>query len=413
MKKLSVLMGALLAGSLSINAATHYVGGDISLLPQFEEAGTIYKDNSGKPITQLLPWLKEQGMNSMRVRLFTDPEAYPNNDPNACQSLEYITPLCKEIVDCGFDLMLDFHYSDTWADPAHQWTPAAWSNLTDEQLYDKIYEYTRDVLVKLKEKGIVPKFIQPGNEISFGMLWGPNGTPEKDQKRTYMGSNANWERLGNLLRQAIKACREICPDAQIVIHTERVTQRDVQANFYNKMNELGVDYDIIGLSYYPYFHGNMGVLDKALSDLESKFAGKPIMIVEAGYPLKWEVPGSIYDNTATWPYTETGQNKFAQDLVNTLEAHPAVNGLYWWWMEYNAFNTQLSPWYNAPLFDSETGKATKALTTICSFAKDSGVISITDDSYENDVYYDINGRRLRKAPTQHGVYIHNGKKVIL
>ena len=377
MKVMRLLAGALLfATSMLCVAQQRYAGGDISLLPEYVNAGAKYYDHDGKPVAKFLPWCKAEGMNLMRVRLFVNPEKYKQlhqndntdykYDPNACQDLEYITPLCKDIADAGLDLMLDFHYSDTWADPAKQWTPIDWEKLTDAQLYDKIYEYTKESLTKLKDAGVTPAFIQPGNEISYGMLWGKLGSA--NLKKTFMGSDANWPRFGKLLNRAIEACREVCPDAKIVIHTERVANIDELVNFYTKMNELNVGYDIIGLSYYPYWHGDMTQLNAALTSLEKGFPGKNIMIVETGYALKWKVPGSTIDHTDIWPLTDAGQNKFAQDLVGTLEKHKAVNGLLWWWMEYNPYNTDIQNWYNAPLFDPTTGRASSAFKTICSFA---------------------------------------------
>lgn len=417
MKKFHLVFACLLSAVFPA-MAQHFVGGDISLLPEYEKAGAIYKTHDGKPINDLLPWLKEQGMNAMRVRLFVNPAdhkaKYPSKyDPNACQDLEYITPLCKRIVDNGFNLMLDFHYSDTWADPAKQWTPESWRGLTDDQLYQKIYDYTKETLLTLKEAGITPAFIQPGNEISYGMLWGTEDSPSSSLKKTFMGSNANWDRFGKLLNQAVKACREVCPDAKIVLHTERVAQVDVLKNFYDKMKSLDVDYDIIGLSYYPYFHGDMSVLDNALNTLQSRYPEKNIMIVETGYSYKWEVPGTTHSFTNKWPYSDEGQDKFAKDLVATLEKYKNVDGLFWWWMEYNAFNTSLSGWYNAPLFNSLDGCAASALKTICSFAKDSGVGSLTDRSaQQEDVWFDLSGRRVTdmNAP---GIRVSRNKKVIV
>lgn len=414
----NILAAALLVGGLTNAVAEQrYVGGDISLLADYEAAGAQYRDRSGKTIPDLLLWLKEQGMNAMRVRLFVDPEAYTGSDKdtNAKQTLDYITPLCKRIKDTGLDLMLDFHYSDTWADPAKQWTPKAWENLTDEQLYEKIYEYTKASLQHLVDEGATPDFIQTGNEISYGMLWGKNTEPESSLKKTFMGNNANWDRFGKLLRQAIKACHEVCPDAKIVIHTERVAQHAVLSYFYDKMNQLDVDYDIIGLSYYPYFHGNLDVLKKALSELEKKFSGKEIMIVETGYPYKWEVPGTTHDVSKDYPYTEAGQEKFVADLVKTLHEYKNVDGLFWWWLEYNAYGAGLSNWYNAPLFDSTTGKATKALTTLCTFLDDTNNIDtfLPDSQEQGDgKWFDLNGREI-KAPTAKGIYIRNGRKIAL
>lgn len=404
-RTLTIALTAVL-GAFSV-AADRYVGGDISLLPEYEASGAKYKTHEGKDIAELLPWLYDEGMNAMRVRLFVDPSKYhgADADPNTCQTLEYITPLCKRIVDAGFKLMLDFHYSDTWADPAKQYTPADWAGLSDEQLYQKIYDYTRESLETLKAAGVTPSFIQPGNEISYGMLWGPEGTPASEQKKALMGSEANWDRFGNLLRNAVKACNEVCPDAQIVIHTERVAQVNVLKNFYDKMKQLNVEYDIIGLSYYPYFHGGMNILDNALSSLQDRYPEKKIMIVETGYSYKWEVPGTTHDLTNQYPYSDAGQNKFAKELVETLEKYDHVNGLFWWWMEYNAYNTKLSGWYNAPLFDSTTGRATSALKTICSFGEDTGVDGILPDTSENvERWYDMSGMQIAR-PGAPGLYI--------
>ena len=410
-RNLLLTLGAMSA--LCASADKHYVGGDISLLPEYEKAGAIYKTHDGKKIDSLLPWLREQGMNAMRVRLFVDPKAYTGNDkdPNACQDLEYITPLCKQIVDNGFDLMLDFHYSDFWADPAKQWTPKAWENLTDKELYEKIYDYTRSTLLTLKEQGIVPAFIQPGNEISYGMLWGKHDAKPEDLKKCYSGSQANWQRFATLLRQAIKACREVCPDVKIILHTERVNKPDIQQNFYRQMRSWGVDYDIIGLSYYTYFHGNMSVLDNALNQLESEFPDKNIMIVETGYAYKWEVPGT--DQKVDYDYSDAGQNQFAKDLVALLERHKSVDGLFWWWMEYNAYGTKLANWYNAPLFDSTDGRACSALTTICTFATDGSSVSpLLSDSQNVEIWYDLQGRPVI-SPLLSGIYVSSeGRKII-
>ncbi len=412
----TILSTAIFLLSIIGATAQRYVGGDISLLPEYEDAGAQYKTHEGTPINDLLPWLHEEGMNAMRVRLFVDPSDHKINYPtsydrNACQDLEYITPLCKRIVDDGFKLMLDFHYSDTWADPAKQWTPESWKGLSDEQLYEKIFEYTKETLLSLKDAGVSPAFIQPGNEISYGMLWGAEDATQSSLKKTFMGNDANWKRFGTLLNQAIKACREVCPDAKIVLHTERVAQVDVLSNFYDQMKQLDVDYDIIGLSYYPYFHGDMSVLDNALKTLESRYPEKKIMIVETGYSYKWAVPGTSHDYSSKWAYSDEGQNAFAKDLVETLEKYENVNGLFWWWMEYNAYATNLSGWYNAPLFNSLDGCATSALKTICSFGEDTGINIITNESQETIKWYDMQGRPINDLNTP-GLKISRNKKIL-
>ncbi len=432
-KKLSIMkhlfFSLLLLASTSA-MAQKYAGGDISMLPKYEEAGAKYYTHDGKSISNVLAFFKDQGMNAMRVRLFVDPKKQTTNyydndkkwkwetDENVCQDLDWVKTLGKRIKDEGMKFMLDFHYSDTWADPGKQWTPAAWASLDDNALEQKIYSYTKDALAQLKAAGAEPDMIQTGNEISYGMMWGqPNGT----LKQCWPSSSDNWTRFTNLLKQATKACREECPNAKIIIHTERTSisqQNDNKSyaalsNFYKKMKEAGIDYDIIGLSYYPYFHGAISELEGAIDLLEKDYADKSIMVMEFGYPYAWAVGGTTYDYTSTYPYSDAGQKAITADVVTMLNKHNSVNGLFWWWPEYNAKGTSLSGWYNAPLFDSRTGKATSAMTELCKFASSTASIhNVTlngTPSCDNN-YYTLAGQRV--SSPRHGVYIHKGRKEV-
>ena len=413
---LALVATIVILSATAITAGERYVGGDISLLPKYVNAGARYLTHTGTAIDDPLRFFADEGMNCMRVRLFVNPADYYGKEPdaNACQDLEYIKPLCKQIKDAGHALMLDFHYSDYWADPSHQWTPKAWESLTDEQLYDKIYEYTHDVLTQLVEYGAAPDLIQPGNEISYGMLWGPADTPENRQLRVYSNSDANWDRFFNLLRRAISACREVCPKARILLHNERIARQSVMLDFFTRMQKAGIDYDEIALSYYPYYHGGIATLENAIKALESAFPTKPIQIVEFGYPYAWEIKGN-YDLSATYPYTDEGQRRLTADLITMLNRHDSVTGLSWWWMEYNAYWTSLTGWYNAPLFDSRTGRATSALSEMKNFKGSDGVTAITaDDKTTADPhYYDLSGRAFHARPSAPGIYLHHGAKVIV
>ncbi|MCR4604323.1 MAG: arabinogalactan endo-1,4-beta-galactosidase [Prevotella sp.] len=350
--------------------AMHFVGGDISMLTQYEKQQAQYKDRNGNPISDVLAFLKQQGWNTMRVRLFVDPTKV--QDKAVVQDLDYVTALARRIKEAGLLLMLDFHYSDTWADPGAQWTPDSWKDLGDEQLAVRIYDYTCECLSHLNAAGASPDFIQTGNEISYGMLWGTKAAVgNNNTNRCYTNSaSANWNRFFTLLRQAAKACRQTCPQAQIIIHSERTPKPTVLLDFYDRIKQAGLDYDIIGLSYYPYFHGNLSQLETALTQLEKKNYGKYIQVVETGYPSKWEVQGTTYDYTSQYPYSHAGQKQFAADLITLLKKHPQVCGLSWWYAEANAkgctgnLNTG---WYNAGLFDNETGKALDALYELQSF----------------------------------------------
>lgn len=416
-----------LMGICSLAAsAQKSVGGDISLLPEYEQAGAKYYDKDGKNIAAPLTFFKEQGMNAMRLRLFVDPSKNTgaDKDANVCQDLEYVKKLGKRIKDAGFKLMLDFHYSDTWADPAKQWTPADWAKLSDAELQQKLYDYTKEVLKEMKKAGAEPDMIQTGNEISYGMLWGTraavgnNGT-----NRCWPSSSAaNWSRFTLLLKQAIQACREECPKAKVIIHTERTSvsqQKDNKNysalnNFYKKMKDAKIDYDIIGLSYYPYFHGAISELEGAINLLEKNYADKSIMVVEFGYPYAWEVGGTTYDYTSKYPYSDAGQKAITADVITMLNKHKNVNGLFWWWMEYNAKGTNLGGWYNAPLFDSRSGKASSALYELKNFAGEtSGISHITAEKVnQNKAWYSLDGKKIAK-PAQKGVYIKNHQKIAI
>ena len=414
MKTRKLIFAAMLMMASAVQAQK-YVGGDISCLTDNEAKNAQYLDFDGKACPAL-DLFKQEKLNAMRVRLFVNPSDYPNNDPNACQDLDYVVSLSKRIKEAGFKLMLDFHYSDTWADPAKQWTPKAWENLSDDELYTKIYEYTKETLQKMKDEGVAPEFIQTGNEISYGMLWGREGS--SNLKQCYMGKEANWSRFTTLLKNAGKACREVCPDAKIILHTERAAQTNVLTNFYDRMKTDGVDYDIIGLSYYPVWHNTINTLETAIKTLESRYTDKKIMIVEVGYAYSWEYKGD-YNIYYKYPASEAGQKAFTDDLITMLNKHDSVNGLFWWWMEYNAYpwkDTQMNNWWYAPLYDGNTGKPLAAMSSLKDFlGEETGIHGIEADNAfgeGNNVWTTLNGI-LMSQPTRPGLYIHNGKKIVV
>ena len=337
-----------------------------------------YYDVNGQIIEDVITWTKQQGWNAARVRLFVNPEnaSQEHKGQGVVQDLEMVKTLGARIKAAGMQFMLDFHYSDTWADPAMQYTPAAWATLDDEALTQRVYEYTRDCLQALKAAGATPDYIQTGNEISYGMLWGPVGTPDSQRKVCFTTSpEENWVRFANLLKAAGRACREECPRAKIILHIERVPRVNVLLNFYNQMNSRGVDYDIIGLSYYPYYHGNLNVLTSALNSTSNSFQDKDIMIVETGYSYHYSMGGD-YDFSSTWPLTTEGQSKFTTDLIAKLKPYSRLKGLFWWFPEANEYGLGGSNWsvlhvndnwYNAGLWNHETGRATPALYELKTF----------------------------------------------
>ncbi|MCR5513036.1 MAG: arabinogalactan endo-1,4-beta-galactosidase [Prevotella sp.] len=404
MKK--ALLSILLATAMTA-VGQKYVGGDISMLTKYEEAGVAYNDKNGNAV-QPLTFFKEQGLNAMRVRLFVDPSQ--DNDKAVCQDLDYVKALGKRIKDTGMAFMLDFHYSDTWADPAKQWTPNAWKTLDNAALAEKIYEYTKDCLSQLKTAGATPDFIQTGNEISFGMMWGVEGT---NDNRCYINSpEANWNRFYSFLKKAGQACREECPNAKIIIHSERTPQSNVLTDFFDRMKNNGIDYDIIGLSYYPAYHGSLTTLETALNSLENKNYGKDIMIVETGYSYAWALGGTTFDYTGTYPYTEEGQRKFTADLITKLNSHSSVKGLFWWWPEDNGKKNVTSAWWNAALYNHDTGKPYAAFYELKNFNSGSaGIRNIR--SKKDEVWYTLGGQQLTSEPQTKGLYISHYQKRIV
>ena len=415
-KMRKVLLTLIAIAIATTTMAQKYVGGDISMLTKYEGAGVVYKDKSGNAV-QALTFFKEQGLNAMRVRLFVDPSR--DADKAVCQDLAYVKALGKRIKDCGMKLMLDFHYSDTWADPAKQWTPDAWKSLNDEQLCNKIYEYTKDCLSQMKEAGATPDFIQTGNEISYGMLWGTEGSTAN---RCYTSSPAaNWTRFINLLKKAGQACREECPDAKIIIHSERTPKPNVLTDFFDRMKNASLDYDIIGLSYYPAHHGNLATLETALTTLENKNYGKDIMVVETGYCYAWALADSNndgkedgFDYTATYPYTEEGQRHYTADLVAKLNSHSSVKGLFWWWPEDNGNKSVTAKWWNAALYNHNTGKPYAAFYELKNFLDNESAIQVpVANSKADHVWYTLDGRQLSTKPKERGIYIHQQQKMVV
>lgn len=362
-----ILSFLLLLSFSTTKAQTRLLGGDISLLPTYEKAGTKFVDANGKA-RPLLEIAKDNKWNAARVRLFVNPADAPseNKDEGVCQDLNYITPLCKQIKKAGMNLMLDFHYSDTWADPGKQFTPKAWMKCSPVQLCDSVYEHTAHALRHLKKNGCAPDLIQVGNEITFGMLWPTAKTDPFDEK--------NWDVLTDLLKSGVRACREVCPNARIIIHTEHAGDWDATKNYYMRLRNHNVDYDIIGLSYYPMWHKDIPNLSRTLDSLAVDFPKKDIMIVETAFYYshdndRWAK--SKDEHSDLYPITEDGQAQFTKELVDMLKKHPKVTGLYWWFPEENESGKKvIGSWINRGLFNNHTGKVVKAMKSFADYRSD-------------------------------------------
>ena len=311
-------------------------GADMSHLRFFEERGIVYRQNG--VATNALDILRHQGLNCIRLRLFTSTAAQAAADPyNAINNLDYTLPLALRAKTAGHRLLLNFHYSDSWADPGKQRLPAAWTNLTFSELLVELRSYNSNVLAAFAAAGIVPDYVQVGNEITQGMLWphghvgGTNDTP------------LQWSRLGQLLRAAIQGLRDAVPQGGplIMIHIDRGGDWAGTQWFFDRLRAQNVPFDLIGLSYYPFWHGSLDNLRHTLTNAALRYQ-KPVVVVETAFP---------FDGTTNlWgiPPTTNGQVQFVRALAEVINQVPNQRGrgIFWWGAEY-----QPLPGYRLAGFD--------------------------------------------------------------
>jgi len=244
-------------------------GADVSWLPQMEVTGYRFYDTDGKE-KDCLQLLKERGMNTIRLRVFVNPS---QDKASGHCSKDGTVAMALRAQKAKMRIMIDFHYSDTWADPAKQAKPAAWANLSFDALQNKVYEHTFDVLTALKKVGITPEWVQVGNEIPGGMLW-----PD--------GSTNNWAQLAQLLNKGYEATKAVNPKIKVIVHVDEGNNNEKFRWFFDKATEHQVKYDVIGLSYYPFwikkdYSETMADLQNNLNDMASRYQ-KEVMVVEVG-----------------------------------------------------------------------------------------------------------------------------------
>ncbi|MCS7120571.1 MAG: glycosyl hydrolase 53 family protein [Nitrososphaerota archaeon] len=303
------------------------LGGDISSLAEIEKRGGIFRDD-GRP-DDAVKIMTKYGANCFRLRLFVDP---PRVDV-VVNDLPYTVALAKRIKAAGAKLVLDFHYSDTWADPGKQLKPEAWKDLDFDSLVERVYNYTRECIEYFRNEGVLPDIVQPGNEITSGMLW-PDG------KLYDLGdTEQQWRRFTLLLKAAIQGIRDGSggEEIKILIHIDRGGDWAGTRFFFENIERYNVTYDIIGLSYYPWWHGPISALRETLTNAARRF-GKDIFIVETAYPYRYVDFSKVeYANPAYlgWQMSPEGQRKFLADLIFSVLQTPndLGAGVLWWYPE--------------------------------------------------------------------------------
>ncbi|MFL6141427.1 MAG: glycosyl hydrolase 53 family protein [Labedaea sp.] len=304
-------------------AARHMVrGDDLSFAVQEAAIGNVYRDRGARQLPERI--LAAHGANYVRLRLWTDP-------PGGYSDLASVLTMARRAHAAGLRILLDFHYSDFWADPQTQATPKAWQGQDLPTLAGTVRGYTRDVLNALAAQHTPASMVAIGNEIRNGMLW-PTGQLD-------WTTGAGWDALGTLLRAGVAGAADaVGPTPLIQIHFDQGGDNAFSRTFFDHIVAQQVPFDIIGLSYYPFWHGTLTQLRHNVDDLSARY-GKDVAIAETqyGWTLKqgdstgnflWQesqvVPG--------YPATPGGQLAFVSDLASIIAAVPGDRGLgvfYW------------------------------------------------------------------------------------
>jgi arabinogalactan endo-1,4-beta-galactosidase len=292
-------------------------GGDISSLKKGEDHGAVYFDANGRqrpPLTIL----RAAGMNWARLRVWVDPaDGYDDK----ARTLE----MARQAKASGMKLLIDFHYSDAWADPGKQNKPAAWASFDFPRLEQAVHDYTFDVLSGLKAQGTTADMVQIGNEINGGMLW-PDGSID------------HWDNLAALLTSGAHAVKEVSRSTKVMLHLAEGGNTDGAVWWFDNAVARGVPFDIIGLSHYTYFHGPLSDLQRSLNTVSARY-GKDVVVAETAYGFTLDQDdflANIFDTTLQraggYPATPQGQQAAFRDLASVVAAVPGGRGLgYFYW----------------------------------------------------------------------------------
>ena len=320
-------------------------GADISSLKKSEDCGGIYRDREGVP-GDALQILKEHGLNYARLRVWL-------NSPDGYHGKAQLLEMARRLRDMGIPLLVDFHYTDTWADPGKQPKPAAWQGLTFDELKNALYEYTCDILGALAAQGTPPGMVQVGNEINNGMVW-PDGSNEK-----------KFDALYELVSAGVRAVRETVPAARVMLHVAEGGRNHIYRWWFDEMTSRGADFDVLGVSYYPYWHGTLAEFKANLDDLAERYH-KDLIVVETAYPFtlesKDDTENITFDLVEGYPATPEGQARMLAEIIEIIRAVPGGRGLgFFWWdatwtaVEGNGWDAEHpelgNNWENQALFD--------------------------------------------------------------
>ncbi|KAI0854452.1 glycoside hydrolase family 53 protein [Daldinia vernicosa] len=300
----------------SVQAALKYKGADWSSVIIEEKAGISYTTTSGstEPLEKIL---KESGVNTVRQRVWVNP-----SDGN--YNLDYNLKLAQRAKTAGLDVYVDFHYSDTWADPGHQAIPSGWPTSVDDLAW-KLYNYTLDVSNQFAAAGISPTIISIGNEIRSGLLF-PTG------------STNNFYNVAQLLHSAAWGVKDsnLSPKPRIMIHLDNGWDWNTQKNWYESALKAGPlvtsDFDMMGVSYYPFYNSaaTLSNLKTSLTNMANTW-GKEIVVAETNWPTSCKSPAySFPSDLQSIPFSADGQTTFMKKVAEVVAGVKNGNGIFYW-----------------------------------------------------------------------------------
>jgi arabinogalactan endo-1,4-beta-galactosidase len=303
MKK--ILIALMMAATFAAHAEPFVKGADVGWLPQMEATGYKFYNRQGKQ-EDLLQILKEDGINTIRLRTWVNPSSDRASGHN---SKDETVAMAVRAQKMGMRVMINFHYSDSWADPQQQRKPAAWIGHDFPQLLKDVYGYTHEVMSALKQAGVTPEWVQVGNETPTGMIY-----PE--------GHTNNWPQLAQLINQGYDAIKAVSPTSKVVLHLDRGNDSQRFRTWFDNARANGAKYDVIGMSYYPYwldgrpdYTASINDLAANMNDMAARY-GKEVMVVEVGG--EDTQPQNTYDMLVA-----------VQRKVKAVPDHKGLGVIYW------------------------------------------------------------------------------------
>jgi arabinogalactan endo-1,4-beta-galactosidase len=291
---------------------TFAVGADLSFLKAAEDRGVEFKD--GGVARPGLDIFRDHGYDWIRLRLFHTPDRLPND-------LDYTIALAQEAKARGYRFLLDYHYADSWADPQKQPIPAAWDTTDIDVLVDSVYAYTKSTIEAFRAAGVMPDMVQIGNEVRNGMMWPLGRLPE------------HWDDFARLFKaglDGIDAGRGQALRPLIMIHYDNGADSDGVKQFFDRFHSYHIPYDVIGFSYYPWWHGNLLELRDNLLSVLDNYPDKDVILVEVGYrPRVYEESGDLPPYSAAAP---GGPRKAFLAVTETVLgiSDRRLKGIFWW-----------------------------------------------------------------------------------